>query len=196
MDDNKNKVLRLRDVVLYTVSAMLFMDQIALASSLGPSSLFWWLYVLVLLFLPMAMMTSELGTAFPANGGVYHWVRSAFGFRWGARVSWMYWVNNALWMPSVYTLFGSMLGAFYFPELSLWGKIAIGIALALLTAAFNVVALRLGKWLRTSARCSSCSRCSPWASAACTSAGTMASPTTSAWTPSSRPRRARWPRWE
>ncbi|MBH9181658.1 APC family permease [Pseudomonas aeruginosa] len=59
----------------------------------------------------------------------------------------MYWVNNALWMPSVYTLFGSMLGAFYFPELSLWGKIAIGIALALLTAAFNVVALRLGKWL-------------------------------------------------
>ncbi|MDF5823036.1 hypothetical protein P4204_07005 [Pseudomonas aeruginosa] len=33
MDDNKNKVLRLRDVVLYTVSAMLFMDQIALASS-------------------------------------------------------------------------------------------------------------------------------------------------------------------
>ncbi|MGG2035233.1 amino acid permease [Pseudomonas aeruginosa] len=85
MDDNKNKVLRLRDVVLYTVSAMLFMDQIALASSLGPSSLFWWLYVLVLLFLPMAMMTSELGTAFPANGGVYHWVRSAFGFRWGAR---------------------------------------------------------------------------------------------------------------
>ncbi len=147
MDDNKNKVLRLRDVVLYTVSAMLFMDQIALASSLGPSSLFWWLYVLLLLFLPMAMMTSELGTAFPANGGVYHWVRSAFGFRWGARVSWMYWVNNALWMPSVYTLFGSMLGAFYFPELSLWGKIAIGIALALLTAAFNVVALRLGKWL-------------------------------------------------
>ncbi len=34
----------------------------------------------------------------------------------GARVSWMYWVNNALWMPSVYTLFGSMLGAFYFPN--------------------------------------------------------------------------------
>ncbi|MBG4773216.1 APC family permease [Pseudomonas aeruginosa] len=31
--------------------------------------------------------------------------------------------------------------------MSLWGKIAIGIALALLTAAFNVVALRLGKWL-------------------------------------------------
>ncbi|MGV8268651.1 hypothetical protein ACV334_39770 [Pseudomonas aeruginosa] len=40
MDANKNKVLRLRDVVLYTVSAMLFMELMALASSLGPSSLF------------------------------------------------------------------------------------------------------------------------------------------------------------
>ena len=71
MDDNKNKVLRFRDVTLYTVSAMLFMDQIALAASLGATSLFWWAYVLVLLFLPMAMMTAELGTTYPGGGGVY-----------------------------------------------------------------------------------------------------------------------------
>ncbi|NBA98268.1 APC family permease [Pseudomonas sp. R5(2019)] len=145
--NNKNKVLRLRDVTLYTVSAMLFMDQIALAASLGSTSLFWWAYVLVVLFIPMAMMTSELGTAFPDNGGVYHWVRTAFGFKWGARVSWMYWINNALWMPSVYILFAGMLSAFYFPELSLWAKIAIGVVLALFTAAVNALALRIGKWL-------------------------------------------------
>ncbi|MGA4814926.1 hypothetical protein ACPA9J_04125 [Pseudomonas aeruginosa] len=33
--------------------------------SLGPSSLFWWLYVLVLLFLPLAMMTSRAGHRLP-----------------------------------------------------------------------------------------------------------------------------------
>ena len=147
MDDNKNKVLRFRDVTLYTVSAMLFMDQIALAASLGATSLFWWAYVLVLLFLPMAMMTAELGTTYPGGGGVYHWVRTAFGQRWGARLSWMYWVNNALWMPSVYILFAAMLSEFFLPELSLWSKIAIGIALALLTALFNAVKLGIGKWL-------------------------------------------------
>ena len=89
MDDNKNKVLRFRDVTLYTVSAMLFMDQIALAASLGATSLFWWAYVLVLLFLPMAMMTAELGTTYPGGGGVYHWVRTAFGQRWGAQALWV-----------------------------------------------------------------------------------------------------------
>ncbi|MGA4814925.1 hypothetical protein ACPA9J_04120 [Pseudomonas aeruginosa] len=50
-------------------------------------------------------------------------------------------------MPSVYTLFRQHARRLLFPELSLWGKIAIGIALALLTAAFNVVTPRLGKWL-------------------------------------------------
>ncbi|MGQ0335876.1 APC family permease [Halomonas elongata] len=147
MEDNKNKVLRCRDVTLYTVSAMLFMDQIALAASLGSSSLFWWAYVLILLFLPMAMMTSELGTTYPSNGGVYHWVRSAFGFRWGARVSWLYWINNALWMPSVYILFASMFSAFYFPGMGLWSEILLGCSLALVTSLCTSLSLRIGKWL-------------------------------------------------
>lgn len=118
MDDNKNKVLRFRDVTLFTVSAMLFMDQIALAAALGSTSLFWWGYVLLLLFIPMGLMTAELGTTFPGSGGVYHWVRLAFGPRWGARLSWMYWANNALWMPSVYILFAAMLSEFFLPG---WG---------------------------------------------------------------------------
>lgn len=147
MDDNKNKVLRFRDVTLYTVSAMLFMDQIALAASLGATSLFWWAYVLLLLFVPMALMTAELGTTYPGSGGVYHWVRLAFGARWGARLSWMYWVNNALWMPSVYILFAAMLSELFLPDLALWTQIGIGIGLALLTTLFNAVKLGIGKWL-------------------------------------------------
>lgn len=147
MFDNKNKVLRCRDVTLYTVSAMLFMDQIALAASLGSTSLFWWGYVLLFLFLPMAMMTSELGTTFPSNGGVYHWVKTAFGHKWGARISWLYWANNALWMPSVYILFASMLSAFYFPDLGLWTQIFIGCCLALVTSLCTILSLRFGKWL-------------------------------------------------
>lgn len=147
MNDSTQRVLRFRDITLYTVSAMLFMDQIALAASLGPTSLFWWGYVLLLLFLPMSLMTAELGTTFPDGSGVYHWVRMAFGQRWGARLSWMYWANNTLWMPSVYILFAGMLTEFFLPGLSLWTQIAIGMSLAMLTAVFNIIPLGVGKWL-------------------------------------------------
>lgn len=144
---HKYKVLGFKDITLYTVSAMLFMDQIALAASLGATSLFWWGYVLIFLFIPMAMISSELGTTYPKNGGIYQWVRKAFGYRWGARISWMYWITNAAWMPSVYILFAGMLSELFFPDLSLWHQVFIGIALAIITACFNVVALNLGKWL-------------------------------------------------
>ncbi len=143
----KNKVLGFKDITLYTVSAMLFMDQIAMAASLGASSLFWWGYVLIFLFIPLAMITAELGTTYPQNGGIYQWVRRAFGFRWGARVSWIYWITTALWMPSVYILFAGMLSELFFPGLSMWHKVFIGIGLAFLTTMFNIVSLNVGKWM-------------------------------------------------
>jgi len=141
------KVLGLRDIILYTVSAMLFMDQIALASSLGSTSLFWWGYVLAFLFVPLSMITAELGTTFPENGGLCQWVRHAFGDRWAARVSWCYWFNGVIWMPSVFILFAGMLSELFFPELGLWAKVAIGIILALITAFCNIISLEIGKWL-------------------------------------------------
>ncbi|MDO6563390.1 APC family permease [Amphritea sp. 1_MG-2023] len=144
---HKYKVLGFKDVTLYTVSAMLFMDQIALAASLGATSMFWWGYVLIFLFIPMAMISSELGTTYPKNGGVYQWVRTAFGYRWGARISWLYWITNATWMPTVYILFAGMLSELFFPGLSLWQQVFIGIALSIFTAIFNIVSLKMGKWL-------------------------------------------------
>ncbi|MBS7724551.1 hypothetical protein I0E51_05840 [Pseudomonas lalucatii] len=47
----------------------------------------------------------------------------------------------------MYILFAAMLSEFFLPDLSLWTQIAIGIALALLTALFNAVKLGIGKWL-------------------------------------------------
>jgi len=141
------KVMGLRDIVLYTVSAMLFMDQIAMAASIGATSLFWWGYVLIFLFVPLSMITSELGTAFPTNGGISTWVREAFGPRWGARVSWLYWVCNLIWMPSVYILFAGMFSTMFFPELGLWGQVFIGMGLAAFTAYFVTVPMNVGKWI-------------------------------------------------
>jgi amino acid transporter len=144
---HKFKTLGFKDITLYTVSAMLFMDQIMLAASIGISSLFWWAYVLIFLLIPLSMITAELGTTYPQNGGIYQWVRRAFGYRWGARISWMYWITNAIWMPSVYILLTGIFSALYYPELSLWSKVFIGIFLAFATALVNIASLRIGKWL-------------------------------------------------
>ncbi|MFC6669271.1 APC family permease [Marinobacterium aestuariivivens] len=65
----------------------------------------------------------------------------------GARITWLYWINIALWMPAVFIMFGAIFAALFQPDLGLWGQIGLGIALCWLTAWINCLPLRLSKWI-------------------------------------------------
>ncbi len=54
---------------------------------------------MIVFFIPYGLITAELGSAWPGEGGVYVWVREAFGPKWGSTVAWLYWINNATWIP-------------------------------------------------------------------------------------------------
>ncbi len=142
-----HRVMRRIDVTLFTVCAILVVDQLAATASIGPSAVFWWTFTLLLFFIPYALISAELGAAYPEEGGIYAWVRRAFGPRWGARASWLYWINVALWMPAVYVLFAGMFAQMFAPDMSLWTKIAIGIVMTWITVYVNIISLEVGKWV-------------------------------------------------
>jgi len=141
------KAFRGIDMTLFTVAAILVIDTLAPSAAIGPSSISWWIITLVLFFIPYGLITAELGTTYPEQGGLYVWVRNAFGERWAARTTWLYWINVALWMPSVYVLFASMFAQLFIPDLSLWGQILIGILMTWVTVGIGIVALDIGKWV-------------------------------------------------
>jgi amino acid transporter len=134
-------------MVLFTVSAILLLDTLAAAASIGPSSIFWWLFLGVIFFVPFAMICAEMGCTYAEQGGIYAWVRNAFGGRWGSRVSWGYWVNTAVWIPAIFILFAGVLKQLFFPNLSMNGQIAIGISLIWIAVGLNAVTLDVGKWI-------------------------------------------------
>ncbi len=45
------------------------------------------------------------GTAYDGEGGLYDWVKKAFGKKAGGRVAWYYWINYPIWMASLAILF-------------------------------------------------------------------------------------------
>jgi len=141
------KAFRAIDMTLFTVAAILVIDTLAPSAAIGPSSISWWIITLVLFFIPYGLITAELGTTYPEQGGLYIWVRNAFGERWAARTTWLYWINVALWMPSVYVLFAGMFAQLFIPDLSLWGQIAIGVLMTWVTVVIGIVALDIGKWV-------------------------------------------------
>ena len=52
--------------------------------------------------IPAALVSAELGGAFgEKGGGVYTWVKEAFGPRWGFVAIWLQWIQNVVWYPTV-----------------------------------------------------------------------------------------------
>jgi len=141
------KVLRGFDMTLFTVCAILVIDQLAASASIGVQSIFWWVFTLVLFFIPYGLITAEMGSALPQEGGIYAWVRRAFGPLWAGRTAWLWWVNVAFWMPSVYILFAGILAQLVYPDMSLLNKMAITLGLTWLTVGINVITLEVSKWL-------------------------------------------------
>jgi amino acid transporter len=141
------KVLRSLDMTLFTVCAILVIDTLAPSAAIGPSSISWWLITLVLFFIPYGLITAELGTTYPEQGGLYIWIKNAFGEKWAARTTWLYWINVALWMPSVYILFAGMFAQLFFPEMSLWTQILIGVIMTWITVAIGSIKMDIGKWI-------------------------------------------------
>ena len=139
------KILGKKDLVLFTVSAILLLDTLASAASVGVSSIFWWLFLSVIFFIPIALISAEMSCSYPAQGGIYAWIKTAYGSRWAARASWSYWINTAVWIPAISILFAGIFKQMFFPDLSLYGQIGIGLLLTWITVIVNIVSLDVGK---------------------------------------------------
>ncbi|MFA5117062.1 MAG: amino acid permease, partial [Candidatus Omnitrophota bacterium] len=93
-----------------TVFTMAMMTSAAIMSLRGlpmiakeEFTLFFYIGFATFLFLiPAALVAAELGGMFgEEEGGVYTWVKEAFGKRLGFVAIWLQWVQNVVWYPTV-----------------------------------------------------------------------------------------------
>lgn len=104
-----SKSFRLFDAVLVAVCVVLVVESAAPAAAIGNSQFFWWIFILLGFFLPYGLISAELGTAYEDEGGIYDWVKRAYGEKWGSRVAWYYFINFPLWMGSLAVLFTDVI---------------------------------------------------------------------------------------
>ncbi|NVJ57382.1 MAG: APC family permease [Vibrionaceae bacterium] len=134
-------------IALFTLCAVLVVDTLTASASIGVSSIGWWVVMLIFFVIPYGLITSELSTTYPGDGGIYDWVKEAFNFKWAVRTTWFYWINVGLWMPAVYIMFAGMFAELFMPDFSLWGQIAICVALTWFTVWICNVSADIGVWV-------------------------------------------------
>jgi glutamate:GABA antiporter len=147
IEHHHERTFGVRDMTLFTVSAIVLLDTLAASASIGVSSITWWCLLGILFFIPYGLISAELGTTYPEQGGIYAWVRDAFGPRWGTRVTWLYWLNTTIWNASIFVLFAGVFAQIFFPELGLGAKLAIAIGVNWLVVLVTTFSLSVGKWV-------------------------------------------------
>lgn len=130
-------------IALFSMTAVIILDTLTASASIGVSSITWWLITLVVFVIPYGLITSELATTYPGEGGIYDWVKSAFGYKWAVRTTWYYWLNVGLWCPSVYILFAGMFSELFMPGLGIFGILTICVLLTVITVVICNVSVDL-----------------------------------------------------
>lgn len=97
----KKKKFKLFDAILATVCITLVAESVMPTAAIGNSQYFWWILLIIAFCIPYGMISAELGTTYQSEGGMYDWVKRAFGPKWAARVAWNYWINFPLWIASL-----------------------------------------------------------------------------------------------
>ncbi len=121
----KPKKFRLFDAVLAAVCIILVVEAAAPSAAIGNSQYFWWLFLLVAFFLPYGLVSAELGTTYTDEGGLFDWVKRAYGRKWGSRVAWYYWINFPIWMASLAVLFTTVIDQAFGVSLPLYVSLPI-----------------------------------------------------------------------
>src|SRR5712675_2187240 len=147
------RALKLRDLVLFNLVAVLGLRHLGTTAKFGPGSLLMWLIAAVFFFIPQGLAVVELSSRFPKEGGVYFWTKRAFGEGHGFLCGWCYWINNVLYYPNL--LISTAVIATY-----VIGKQDAGldknwvylVACTLITlwlvVLVNIVGMGTGKWLQ------------------------------------------------
>jgi len=107
---------------MMTVAAVCSLRGLPMMAKEGLSMIFYILFAAVMFLLPASLVAAELGGAFSEKGGgVYTWVKEAFGSRWGFTAIWLQWIQNVVWYPTVLA-FGAGALAYLFMDPSLADK--------------------------------------------------------------------------
>ena len=103
---------------MITVAAVLSLRNLPTMADYGWAIIFYIVAACICFFVPSALVSAELASTFPQDGGVYLWVKQAFGPKWGFVAIFMQWLENLPWFPAALTFVASAIAYVFDPALA------------------------------------------------------------------------------
>jgi amino acid transporter len=137
------------DILFFLLCTIVGFDTVGATAAAGAQAFTWLIFLGIFFFLPYGLLTSELGSTFPEEGGAYEWVKLAFGRPAAAINTTFYWFSNPIWVGGSLAFIAlAAFGVFFTPLTGIW-KYLFQLAFIWICVLAATVAVRAGKWLQT-----------------------------------------------
>lgn len=143
------KVLSVFALMMINVIAVDSLRTLPISAEYGASLIFYYVLAGIGFFLPTILVTAELATHWPNTGGVYVWVREAFGPKWGFLTIWLQWIYNVVWYPTILAFLAATLAHLINPALASNKTYTLSMILVLFWGAtwMNCLGIRISSWV-------------------------------------------------
>lgn len=135
------------DIFSVLLCALVGLDTIGAFANQGAEGLTWFILLAIAFFVPAALLTAELGSAFPAEGGPYVWARLAYGRLIGSITAILYWATNPLWLGGSLTILAVATVDEFFVNLDGVTEWAFALAFIWITIWAVISSGSVGRWL-------------------------------------------------
>lgn len=148
---SERKPLTVFSLVMINVIAVDSLRSLTVGAEYGFALVFFYLIAGLLFFIPTILVTAELATGWPNTGGVYVWVREAFGPRFGFLTIWLQWIYNVVWYPTIFAFIAGVMAYLIYPELSNSKAYMLTVILSAIWLAtiINCFGLKTSSWIST-----------------------------------------------
>jgi amino acid transporter len=112
------RILGAGSIALISLAAVLTLRGFPSVAEYGWSSIAFYVLGALFFLIPLALVAAELATGWPRAGGVYAWVKEAFGDHSGFVAVWFEWVEDVVWFPTVLSFVAATLAYAFDPGLA------------------------------------------------------------------------------
>lgn len=147
----KTRVLTLFTLTMINIAAIGSVKNWPLTAEYGLSAISYLILAALIFFLPLALVTAELATTWPENGGIYVWIKQAFGHKTAFLAIWLFWLLNVIWYPTLLSFIAVTVAYLFDPTLASMHFFTLPvIIICFWIATFaNLLGMRISAWIST-----------------------------------------------
>lgn len=105
-------------LTMITVGSVDSIRNLPATALFGSQLIFYFILGALFFLIPTALVSAELASGWAKQGGIYIWVKQAFGKRAGFLAIWLQWIENVIWYPTILSFVAGTIGYLINPSLT------------------------------------------------------------------------------